>query len=469
MALAPALLCLAPLLLPPTGHQSQLAAEFSLQAERIATACQPKLSSVMSCPVEFLTDHPVHLAVGSLAPQNGFAAGPAFVTHRVSDASDMSLNADAVRAPGGSWRAGVYFKAVLTPVAETVVVPIGPTAADTAADLVIHPYPVIDAYVQTTALRTVFFYGLGPDTSLEARSAFGMKETVAGGRVTYPISGWRAIRALNLSLSGEVNGRSVDLQDPDPSKHVAFVARRFDDATAPGLSTQPRFAQFGEGARIQPAALGERLHFNYAVLLAQFVAGADSRSTFRRWTVDLDQEFSFYRTVLSSGSRQTHGPDDCSATLGRSPCPSPSLSRNRYGSVAFRAYVSESSARSGSSVPFYFQPTLGGSDINGERWLSAYDDYRFRGPRVFVMRESLEHYIYGIVGVSLVADQGTAAAPAAALKLGTLKHSTAAGFSLRAGGLPVANVSWAWGSEGHRLVATVSANLLGGGGRPSLF
>ena len=30
-------------------------------------------------------------------------------------------------------------------------------------------------------------------------------------------------------------------------------------------------------------------------------------------------------------------------------------------------------------VPFYFQPTLGGSDINGQRLLSGYDDYRFRG------------------------------------------------------------------------------------------
>jgi len=28
------------------------------------------------------------------------------------------------------------------------------------------------------------------------------------------------------------------------------------------------------------------------------------------------------------------------------------------------------------AVPFYFQPTLGGSDINGQRLLSAYDDYR---------------------------------------------------------------------------------------------
>lgn len=470
MTLAPALLLLAPLLLPPApGGQTQLGAEFSLQRERIATACRPKLSSMMSCPVEFLTDHPVHLAVGSLAPQNGFAAGPAFVTHRVSDAYDMSVNADAVRAPGGSWRAGVYLKTVLTPVAETVVVPIGASAAETTADLVIHPYPVIDAYAQTTSLRTVFFYGLGPDTSQAARSAFGMRETVAGGRVTYPVFRAGAVGHLALSLIAEVNGRFVELSDPDPAKKAVPVSASYSDATAPGLTSQPHFAQFGEGVRMQPSAFGNRVHLDYGVSLAQFVAGSGARSTFHRWTTDFDHEFSFYRTVMAADSRTTHGPDDCSATLGRSPCPSPSLSRNRYGSVAFHVHASASSPSDGSGVPFYFQQTLGGSDIDGVRWLTAYDDYRFRGPKVFLMRESLEHYVYGVVGVSLVAEQGTVSAPGTALRLGTLKHSTAAGVSLRAGGLPVANVSWAWGSEGHRLVATVTTSLLGGGGRPSLY
>lgn len=469
VALAPALLVLASLLLPPApGGQTQLGAEFSLQGERIAAACRPKLSSVMSCPVEFLTDHPIHLAVGSLAPQNGFAAGPAFVTHRVSEAYDMSINADAVRAPGGSWRAGVYFKAVLTPVAETVVVPIGASAADTPADLTIHPYPVIDAYAQTTSLRTVYFYGLGPESSKAGRSAFGMRETVAGGRVTYPVFRAGVVGRLGLAVTGEVDGRFVDLSDPDAAKATP-VSVLYSDATAPGLASQPRFVQFGEGVRMQPSALGNRLRFDYGVSLAQFVAGSDAHSTFHRWTADLDQEFSFYRTVAAADSSTTHGPDDCSSTLGRSPCPPPSLSRNRYGSVAFHVHSSTSTAAADASVPFYFQPTLGGSDIDGVRRLTAYDDYRFRGPRVFLMRESLEHYVYGVVGISLVAEQGTVSAPGAALRLGALKHSTAAGVSLRAGGLPVATVSWAWGSEGHRLVATVSTSLLGGGGRPSLF
>ena len=465
----PVLVLLVPILLPPApaGHQGQLAAEFALQGGRIAAACGAKPSALASCPAEFLTDHPIHLAVGSLAPQNGFAVGPAFVTHRLSDTHDLSWNADAVRAAGGSWRAGVYFKAVLTPVAETAVVPIDAPAAQTA-DLAIHPYPIVDAYAQATSLHTLFFFGLGPDTGKAGQAAFGMEETIVGTRAILPLFTTRGIGALRLAATGEINGRFVDLKDPDPSKNVPPLTRLYDERTAPGISKQPGFAQFGEGVRMTPAVYNERLRLNYALSLAQFVAASDSAYSFHRWAADLDQEFSFYRTVLSGESRDTHGPDDCSMTLGSSPCPSPSLSRNRYGSIGFHVFASGSSAGAGSVVPFYFQPTLGGSDIDGVRRLSAFEDYRFRGPKMFVMRESLEHYVYGPVGVTVEGEQGTVAAPGAALKLSQLKHSTAAGFSLRAGGLPVASVTWAWGSEGHRVIAVVNASLLGGSRRPSL-
>src|SRR5215467_7245363 len=103
----------------PPGQQGQLAAEFALQRKAIAGACAAGAASLVKCPIELITDHPIHVAIGSLAPQNGFALGPAFVTHRLSEAHDLSWNADAVWAAGGSWRAGIYFKAVLTPVAET--------------------------------------------------------------------------------------------------------------------------------------------------------------------------------------------------------------------------------------------------------------------------------------------------------------------------------------------------------------
>ena len=448
-----------------SGNQSQLGAEFSLQAGRVKAACKPSASALYKCPIELFTDHPIHLGVGNLSPQNGFGFGPAFVTHFYNEDRDISVNADVVRAPGGAWRAGVYFKLVLTPVPETQVVPIGdqPGASE---DIVIRPYPIVDAYLQTTSLHTIFFSGLGPASAQENQTAFGMRETIVGGRVIYPLFRKHRISALNLAAIGEINGRFVDLR-PSDAEPVPDITTQFDETTAPGLASQPGFFQLREAVRIKPAAFTERLHLNYLASADQFIASSSPYS-FRRWTADLDHEFSIYRTRLADASRDTHGPNDCSTGLGDSPCPPPSVSRNRYGSLGFRLLASTSTVSTGDVVPFYFQPTLGGSDINGLRWLSGYDDYRFRGPGVFALRESLEHYIYGIVGLSIVGEQGTVSSPEAGLNLRQLKHSLSAGASLRVGGMPVAYIMWGWGPEGHRLIAVVNSTLLGGSGRPSL-
>ena len=44
----------------------------------------------------------------------------------------------------------------------------------------------------------------------------------------------------------------------------------------------------------------------------------------------------------------------------------------------------------GSAVPFVFHHTLGGSDTIGNPSLSSYQDYRFRGPNLLLLRESFE-------------------------------------------------------------------------------
>ena len=87
-------------------------------------------------------------------------------------------------------------------------------------------------------------------------------------------------------------------------------------------------------------------------------------------------------------------------------------------------------------MPFYFQPTLGGSDINGQRLLSGYDDYRFRGANLIALQESVEHSIWGPIGAYLLVEQGKVTAEGEGLGLSDLAHSFAVGLTLRAGGFP---------------------------------
>ncbi len=72
------------------------------------------------------------------------------------------------------------------------------------------------------------------------------------------------------------------------------------------------------------------------------------------------------------------------------------LSRDLQGSFGVRVFSALSMSPGGDIVPFYFQPTLGGSDINGNQSLSSYQDYRFRAPNVLLIRESFEHSIGGL-------------------------------------------------------------------------
>ncbi|MDQ3908130.1 MAG: hypothetical protein M3268_07265, partial [Acidobacteriota bacterium] len=74
-------------------------------------SCFSKFSfkSIAGCAAELFTGRPLHLAVGSIAPQNGVAFGPAFSTHYTPNETwRLNFNLDAVVSPNGSWRAGVY-------------------------------------------------------------------------------------------------------------------------------------------------------------------------------------------------------------------------------------------------------------------------------------------------------------------------------------------------------------------------
>jgi len=120
-------------------------------------------------------------------------------------------------------------------------------------------------------------------------------------------------------------------------------------------------------------------------------------------------------------------------------------------------------------VPFYLQPTLGGSDLNGTKLLSSFDDYRFRGPNLIALQESIDHSIWRFLGVFAMAEQGKVTLDRGDLNFSGLAHSYAAGLTVRAGGFPQVYLLFAWGDEGHHAGATVNSSLLGGSARPSLF
>lgn len=441
------------------AQEGRIQAEFRLEAEDVKEDCSA-IGKLASCAATLVTDHPLHVSLGSIAPQNGLGFGPALVTHFTPNEQWRNTwSTDGVYAPSGAWRAGTYFKAIHTNVQLPTVVS-GGTAP---RPLRITEYPIFSAYAQAISLPKLTFYGIGDDSPRDAKSTYGMSELIVGGGATLPLG--HAVPALNLSVFGEVNGRMFDLK-PGEISDAPQLAERFNDASAPGLEAAPAFVQFGEGVRVRPALANDRLQLGYSFHLQQFVS-AQSGFSFRRWTADLNHEFRIYRTNGPVLRRDINGPNECAMSPTNHDC-SP-VTRDRWGTVGFRFLASKSQVGDAAAVPFYLQRTLGGSDIDGNRTLASFDDYRFRGPHLLLIQETFEHAIWGPIGALVQGEQGKVAAQNEGLSFGDLRHTTTVGLTLRAGGFPVVTASWSTGGrEGNHFIVSIDTSLLGSGGRPSL-
>ena len=179
-------------------NEGQLAADFRHEGDHIRENCGKfGLKTIATCGQELVTDHPLHLALGSIAPQNGFGFGPAFVAHYTPNESwRLTWNADVVGATSGAWRAGVYMKMIHTPVRNITPVAVPAGTPRKKSGPAIHPYTVFNIYAQTISLPKLLFFGLGPDTFESGRTFFRERETIVGTNAIIPVP---KLGGLNLS------------------------------------------------------------------------------------------------------------------------------------------------------------------------------------------------------------------------------------------------------------------------------
>lgn len=448
-----------------SGNEGRIHSDFRREGEALQSCKSFKFGSIASCAETLATGQPMHIAVGSIAPQNGIAAGLAFVEHKnFANEWRLNWNLDAVASGNGSWRAGAYMKAYRQPGGKIIVTYPGAAGPKNSAPLY-RTAPLFNVYVETTSLNRIYFYGLGPNTLAAGRSVFGLTQTIAGASAIVPLAG-----KAGLSLLGEFNGRIPSVRGNNGESSPS-IQNLYTEATAPGLTSQPGFLQAGEGLRLRPSLLGDRLRLNYLLQFQQFIAVSNSHYSFRRWTADFGHEFPLYRNVRLTAARDQNGPDSCSTSSTATACPHISLTQNLEGSIGVRLLMSGSIANAGSVVPFYFDPTIGGSDLNGQAILSSYPDYRFRAPNLLLLRETFEHSLGKLpAGFLFAIDEGKIGMNRDDVSFDHLRHTFTAGLTVHAGGLPVVYLLFSWGgNEGHHTTATISNTLLGASARPSLF
>jgi hypothetical protein len=453
--------------LPAAAQESRFAADLRREKAHIADACG-ELRTIDQCVHALATDYPLHVALGSLAPLNGFAFGLALSErYTPNEAWRISWNADAVSTLSGSWRAGAYMKLVHTPETSGVVVAPPGTVA-TPPRIRPRSFTTIDVFAQALSLEAIDFYGSGPSSLASGRSRYAQMQTILGGVVRLPLPRFEAIAPLAPSVTAGVNARFIDVTSR-ASDGVPGVAALYDDRSAPGLATQKAFVQFHESVRIAPSIANGWMRLDYRFGAEQFRTSADTRSSFNRWVVDLEHEIPIVRKVLSTGAQAFNGPNDCSTSIATQGCRNPQWSRNRHGTIRLRGLLVASTTSGDNRVPFYLQPTLGGSDLNGERRLASFDDYRFRDGSLLALQQSVEYSLWGPIGAFVQTEQGAVAARAGALSARDVSSSTTIGLTLRAGGFPMVNLSFSWGGGSHHVIGAMDASLLGGSSRPRLY
>jgi hypothetical protein len=465
--------------------------DLSQEVKGLSGCAHFSLQNINKCGTLF-TGKPFHLAVGSLPPQNGIGIGLGFseIQHPITcppliDFSpavppgtqnpchwSLQYDADGQASTNGSWRIGAYVQAarIATRPRQMQIPGSTPIKIKTFT----RPAPVVNFYYQTTSLNRIDYYGLGPDTLPSAQSSFGLTESIVGISANVPLPE-SPLDPLGISILGEANGRFPSIRGNHDSSSIASIETRYNETTAPGLQSQPSIAQFGEGIRFVPAFPYNRFRLNYLLNFQQFL---NSPYGFRRLTADLSHQIPLYgtRTVqadtqpgASRSSLTTSSPVYVPLSAGG--LPSASTTKDFTGSISFRMLLIESQAKAGKVVPFYFDPTIGGSDLNSNAMLPSYADYRFRAPNLVLLRGSFEQALGKLpLGVFFSIDAGKSALYRNDVDFTNLRKSYSVGLTVHAGGLPVAYLLFSWGgNEGNHFTGSISNALLGVSPRPSLF
>jgi outer membrane protein assembly factor BamA len=206
------------------------------------------------------------------------------------------------------------------------------------------------------------YYGPGPDSSKNGRSDYRLEDTAFSFA-----TGVKPVRQLRL---GAIGGFTEVNVGPGTDKRFVNTEQIFGPAVTPGIDTQTDFFQGGVFAQLDYRDIpgGPRSGGNY---IARFIYNKDSdlqRHTFRKLDLEVQQYIPLF---------------------------------NARRVIALRGRSELTYKNPGQTVPFYMQPTLGGSnDLRGFRPWRFYDD------NLLVFNGEYRYEIFAGMDMALFADAG---------------------------------------------------------------
>lgn len=306
-----------------------------------------------TCIVYIMSDDPIHPVLESIAPMSGLGGG-------FSGGWDLSHNRDqadvaghAVVSVNRSWLLNAEY---------TLAPRLWNYPARTP------DRPRFDAYATLWELPQLAFYTVGRDSRL-----YGQRELVTGIDYTTPVTDW-------MRLGGRFEFRRPEISGLDGT--TSFV--HYDAILQLHHPMTP------------PHDLEATLNYH----IYQHVDG--HRLSFGRFNTDVTWTESLQRNERSDTA---NGP----SIVDRVFCHEAKIRDCDYGTITVRGRLAVSNTFTHSTVPFYYEPTLGGADIDNFDTLRGFADYRFRGPDDWLGQVEYGHSIWGPVGVFFFYDVGQVA------------------------------------------------------------
>lgn len=417
-----------------------------------------------------------HLTVSSIAPSNGFPIGivwdkrsyfvssPFYDPNRPNKPSDgykslVDATAGAVISTNGSWYASG---------AVTWLPPIHYHSENRPQGDTCHRLWVFCAKqvfgVQLSAthrvLQTMNFYGLGP-ASPSTQLLYKQTETYGGAIARMPLFDW-------LTVGAEIENRKPEIQFTS----AALAGGTISESSAPGFLTQPDFMHYSAQIQIQAKAVSERTTEDPdttppgatppPLMRHRFVFVFQNGFTEHWFEDQTDGHYSFRQTVIEGQEAiQVHSvirrfvtPKDMTAGLkvlkhfcNDRPSGLKVKDECDFGELLVHPYLALSTSGSG-VVPFYFQPTLGGSDIDSRITLRGFDDYRFRAADAALISVDYRIPVYDPIGALLFYDAGNVGNSIGALSFAHARQDAGVGATARILKQVIAQVYLGWGA-GH--------------------
>jgi hypothetical protein len=374
---------------------------------------EQKRAAIEDCGIKFYGLTPLGPQIGSIAPQGGTGLGLIART-RVGFLSSHFKEQDRRERVSEVSARGLYSTSnsyLLEGRYDFKMPAIGQGNATSAT---FEDQIKISVFASRVNLAKQRFYGIGPDSSLEGLAAYRLLLDKVGTATDWPI-------LSRISAGGTLQWVRPTILGPSGTNIPPVFG--YGDAGAPGALFQPAFMNYKA-----------YLDVHTGTNTTQTWQRTKVRGTYEHFT-DLEAgTYSFDR--INGFATTTFDIRKKTETLSlptwkNALCESIAGGQCSIGKLTFNGLVTASYVGTGKTVPFYFQPTLGGTDINGFDTLRGFLDFRFRAPNRVLFQAQFDHHLWAFLGIYGFYDTGKVAIDPGDLALNHLRHTVGVGASIK--------------------------------------